>query len=225
MCLITLLAVSLFVSLGLWQFERASFKESIELKYQARLDAGYVLFETVDDWTAIEYQKVELRGRYLEGNTLLLDNQIENGRAGYHVITPFELTSGDLVLINRGWVAAGNSRQVLPGILPVANTNLARGIVTIPGNDVFRLGDVLIGEQWPQLIPFVDISAMQSAFDNQLLPVLIWLGAEQEGVYQRNWQPVWLKPEKSRAYAWQWIAFAVIALLLFFILNLRKLDD
>ena len=225
MCFITLLAVTLFTSLGLWQFDRAEHKQLIENKYQARLQSDYKLFKPVNNWSEIEYQKVELRGHYLVDKTLLLDNQLENGRAGYHVITPFKLIEGGLVLIDRGWVAVGESRQVLPEIAPVANVNSVRGIITLPGDDIYRLGEVSIGEHWPQLIPFVDINALQSTFAHDLLPILVWLGAEQEGAYIRDWQPVWLKPEKSRAYAWQWFAFAMIALLLFLILNLRKLDD
>jgi len=225
MSLITIAGVFLFVSLGLWQFERAEYKQSIESKYKARLQADYTVFKPVDNWFDIEYQKVMLQGAYLEDKTLLLDNQLDSGRAGYHVITPFELPGGELVLVNRGWVAVGSSRQLLPTIASPVDANTVRGIVTLPGDDIYRLGEVSIGEQWPQLIPFVDINALQPAFDNRLFPILIWLGSDQDGIYLRDWQPVWLKPEKSRAYAWQWIAFALVALLLFFILNLRKFND
>ena len=87
------------------------------------------------------------------------------------------------------------------------------------------MGGISLGDEWPQVIPFIDIPALQAGFDNRLLPIVVWLGAEQQGAYVRDWQPVWLKPEKSRAYALQWFAFAAIALILFFVLNLRKLHD
>ena len=57
-----------------------------------------------------------------------------------------------------------------------------------------------------------------------MLPVVLWLAPEQQGNYVRDWNPVWMRPEKSRAYATQWFAFAVVALVFFVILNLRKIE-
>lgn len=222
---ITLLAVTLFASLGLWQFERAEFKQTIQQKYESRLASDYVPFEMTENWLESEYQRVRLEGEFDTARTLLLDNQLYKGRVGYHVISPFRLSTGDVVLVNRGWVAAGVSRQVLPTIQMPVNLDRVLGIVTIPDDNIFRLGSVVLDKNWPQVLPFIDFSALQSEFDNQLVPIVIWLGPEQQGAYVRDWQPVWLKPEKSRAYAWQWFAFAAIALILFFVLNLRKLHD
>ncbi len=222
---ITLLAVTLFALLGLWQFERAEFKQTIQQKYESRLASEYVPFGMTENWPDIEYQKVILQGELDTMRTLLLDNQLYKGQAGYHVISPFRLSTGGVILVNRGWVGAGTSRQDLPAIQIPVNLDRVLGIVTIPDGNIFRLGSVMLHENWPQVIPFIDFSALQAEFDNKLMPVIIWLGAEQQGAYVRDWQPVWLKPEKSRAYAWQWFAFAAIALILFFVLNLRKLHD
>lgn len=225
MLLITVSAVAVFTSLGLWQLERAEFKQVIEQNYETRLATDYVPFKATNNWRDIEYQKVVLQGRLDATRVLLLDNQIHKGRAGYHVLSPFMLSTGEVVLVNRGWVSAGVSRQVLPVIEMVVNRGLVKGIVTIPGDDIYRMGGISLGDEWPQVIPFIDIPALQAGFDNRLLPIVVWLGAEQQGAYVRDWQPVWLKPEKSRAYALQWFAFAAIALILFFVLNLRKLHD
>lgn len=225
MLLIMFSAVSLFATLGLWQLDRAGFKQVVEQKYETRLASDYVPFKAAESWPDIEYQKVILQGGLDTTRTLLLDNQLYKGRAGYHVISPFKLSTGEVVLVNRGWVAAGVSRQVLPTIQMPVNLNRVLGIVTIPDDNIFRLGSVMLNENWPQVVPFIDFSALQTEFDNQLMPVVIWLGPEQQGAYVRDWQPVWLKPEKSRAYAWQWFAFAAIAFILFFVLNLRKLHD
>ncbi len=55
----------------------------------------------------------------------------------------------------------------------------------------------------------------------KLLPIVLWLAVEHEAYYVRDWNPVWMKPEKSGAYTTQWFAFAILALV-FIILNLRK---
>ena len=225
MTLITLSGVVLFVALGLWQLDRAGYKQAIVDRFEARLGAEYQSFTRVSDWGLVEYRRVILRGRYENQQTLLLDNQLSRGRAGYHVLTPFVLETGEFILVNRGWVAVGASRQTLPVIELPAQANDVKGVVVNPHQAGFRMGDIRLTENWPQVIPFIDIGSLQSGFDNRLLPVIVWLAAEQDGYYERDWQPVWLAPEKSEAYAVQWFSFAIIALVLYFILNLRKFDE
>lgn len=219
----TLVAVALFAGLGLWQLERESYKQSIEQKFESRLTADYEKLDTRQLMTDIEFKKLELRGSYDPGQIVLVDNQLHHGNAGYHVLTAFELAdSNDIVLVNRGWVAVGASRENLPTIKAVSEGSVVRGIASFPGDDGYRLGEVSLKDSWPQVIPFIDIDAMQNQFDGQLLPFVLWLGVEQVGHYPREWDPVWAKPEKSRAYAVQWFCFAAISLILFFILNLRE---
>lgn len=194
-------------------------------KFETRLDADYRQFEAWESLSDIEFQKLIIRGHYDTGRTLLIDNQLYRGQAGYHVLTPFILNGGDkIVLVNRGWVALGVSREQLPSIeVPVVDWSI-RGIVSIPDTNSFRMGEVSLGDKWPQVIPFLDIDAMQAQFNKRLLPIIIWLDPEQAGHYQRHWNPVWLDPKKSRAYAWQWFAFAAILLGLFIGLNLRSMS-
>ena len=44
---------------------------------------------------------------FLEGFQVILDNQVQNTKAGYYVYTPFQLDDSEhVVLVNRGWLAA-----------------------------------------------------------------------------------------------------------------------
>ncbi len=226
MTILTLAGITLFSSLGFWQLDRAIFKDGIMKKFEARLEADYRQFEAWESLSDIEFQKIIIRGHYDTGRTLLLDNQLLRGKAGYHVITPFILNGGEkIVLINRGWVTLGNSREQLPGIEKPAVDGSIRGIANTPDTASFRMGEISLGDKWPQVIPFLDIEAMQAQYNNRLLPIIIWLEPEQAGHYQRVWNPVWLAPEKSRAYAWQWFAFTAISLGLFIGLNLRSVPS
>ncbi len=223
MTLLTAFGLVLFISLGLWQIERANFKEAARLKFQTRLAADYQFFNTGRALDDIEYQKLILRGRYDTRRSILLDNQVLRGKVGYQVLSPFILSdSHRIVLVNRGWIALGESRDTLPPIEVPPVANWIKGIASVPNTDGFRLGKVLLQDSWPQLIPFIDIDAMQPRFDNRLLPLVLWLAPEQDGLYQRHWNPAWADPEKSRAYAVQWFIFALIALGLYIFLNLRK---
>ena len=108
--LLTLFGVGLCVSLGLWQLERAAYKESIELKFEQRLGEPYLLFSAQQDLSNIEYRKLELRGRFDNTHNLLVDNQLHQGRAGYYVLTPLLLDDSDkIILVNRGWAPWGRS--------------------------------------------------------------------------------------------------------------------
>ena len=231
MAILTFAGLCLFISLGLWQLERATYKDDIKLRFEARLDADYRQFSAGDsasepDWSEMEFRKLILQGQYDPGQSMLIDNRIHKGEAGYHVLTPFKLNGGDnIVLVNRGWVALGNSRDQLPLIKEPAVDGMIRGIVSIPRSGGFRMGKVSLSDEWPQVIPFVDIDAMQVQFQNHLLPMTLWLDPEQAGYYRRHWNPVWADPEKSRAYAWQWFAFAAISVVLFFGLNLRRVAN
>lgn len=217
--------VSLCVALGLWQLDRAALKESIELKFEQRLGEQYQAFAAGDALDDIEYRKLLLQGSYDNTRHLLVDNQLHRGRAGYYVLTPLKLKdSDDLILVNRGWAAWGVSREELPPIPPATSANGVAGIANYPNQPALRLGGMNPSERWPQLIPYIDIEALQTQFSGHLLPVVLWLAPEQSGAFVRNWNPVWMKPEKSRAYATQWFAFALIALVFFVILNLRKIE-
>ena len=223
MTLLTVAGVTLFIALGMWQLDRAALKAAIKHRFESRLAADYRNFDAGESLVDIEFQKLVLRGRYDTSRSMYLDNQVLRGKAGYHILSPFILSgSGNIVLVDRGWVALGSSREALPVIKLPVEMELARGILSIPDIDGFRLGEVSLRGDWPQVIPFIDIDAMQPRFDNRLLPVLLWMAPEQAGHYQRYWNPAWSDPEKSRAYAVQWFSFALIAFGLYIYLNLQK---
>lgn len=223
--LLTAAGVTLFMALGMWQLDRAAFKDSVRLKFEQRLAMDYQALGSDDDLADVQYRKLKFNGRYEEKHHFLLDNQVHQGRAGYQVITPLYLTDSDyILLVNRGWAAWGDSRESLPQILPPRTTGEVSGIAFVPGEPALSLGGVELSGNWPQLIPYVDITALQQQYSKRVLPMVLWMAPEQPGAYLRDWDPIWLPPEKSRAYAVQWFCFAAVALILFVVLNLRKTE-
>jgi len=222
--------VVFFISLGLWQLERAAYKDLIEQKFELRLNEDYRPLDadiSLNDGVTDEllFRKLIVEGQYDNAHSFLLDNQLYRGKAGYHVLTPLQLKDSDwIILVNRGWVEVGASRDRLPEIPLPSGAGRVAGIISVPEQSVFRMGEVMLGNNWPQVIPFIDFDALQQQYSDQLLPMILWLAPEQKGDYIRVWEPVWMKPEKSRAYATQWFAFALIAGILFIVLNLRKVE-
>jgi len=222
---LTTAGVTLFVGLGMWQLERADYKQSVQSKFEQRLGEPYQEFSLEIDLNDIEYRKLIVKGRYDNDHNILVDNQIHRGKAGYHVLTPLQLTDSDyIILVNRGWAEWGASRESLPQIPAATNSGGVAGIANFPTEPAMRLGGSKLSEHWPQLVRYVDIEALQEQFSGRLLPVALWLAPEKAGNYVRDWNPVWMRPEKSRAYATQWFSFAVLALVFFVILNLRKIE-
>src|SRR3990167_6231544 len=80
------------IALGNWQASRAEEKRA----------------------AAVQEQRLELQGEFVERYTVLVDNKVNRGRPGYHVVQPLRLGDGRHVLVNRGWVAAPAHREQLP---------------------------------------------------------------------------------------------------------------
>src|SRR5690606_19552015 len=111
-----LLMLALLLSLGFWQLDRAQQKRDFEAAFTAAQQANP---RQVDSLSRLQelprFEPVRLRGRYEAGQQGLLDVQMHQGRAGCRVWTPFRLDSGGRVLVDRGWVPAGD-RTALPDI-------------------------------------------------------------------------------------------------------------
>ena len=222
---LTAVGIVLFVSLGSWQLQRAAYKSELESKFERRLAEDYGPLDRADDFSDIQYRKLRLQGRYDLEHQFLLDNRVHEGRAGYHVLTPFRLIDSDyILLVDRGWAAWGERRSPLPAILPPPVPDATSGIAFVPGEPALKLGEPASGDDWPRLIPYVDIAELRQTYSADLLPMILWMAPEIPGAYLRDWDPIWLPPEKSRAYALQWFSFAAISLVLFVVLNLRKIE-
>ena len=186
--LVAVSGIILFVALGMWQLDRAAFKDSVQQKFEQRLAQDYQLLDVDDDLADIQYRKLIVKGSYDSGHHFLLDNQVHQGKAGYHVLTPLQLAeSDDIILVNRGWAAWGASRERLPEILPPDQVDAVTGIAFIPGEPALRLGGLKLSEGWPQLIPYVDLEALRQQYSQRLLPMILWLAPESPGAYVRDW--------------------------------------
>jgi len=223
--LLTVAGVALFVSLGSWQLQRADYKAGLERNFERRLAEDYRPLDSTLNFDDIQYRKLRLKGHYDLERQFLLDNQVHEGRAGYHVLTPFRLVDSDYVLlVDRGWAPWGERRTPLPSIRPPPETGTVAGIAFVPGEPALKLGDAPLEGDWPRLITYVDLAELRQAYAADLLPIVLWMAPEIPGAYLRDWDPIWLPPEKSRAYALQWFSFAAISLILFVVLNLRKIE-
>lgn len=111
------LASLLCLYLGSWQWDRKEVLDHknslIENNYHAApltLENQPELFSDYDPET--QWRPVEMTGSYLDDDQLLVRNRPFEGHNGFDVAIPFETSTGQTVLINRGWISASSIDQL-----------------------------------------------------------------------------------------------------------------
>jgi surfeit locus 1 family protein len=221
---VVLLAVC--VSLGYWQIGRGRAKQEL-------LDAFTRGAITSIDMTGLEaeelarYQHVRVRGRDLPDRQVLLDSlPSASGVAGYRVLTPLERADGQgLLLVDRGWVPMGATRERLPDVSVSGEVRLVRGrldTLPVPG---LRLGEAgAAGDaRWPRVLLFPTAADLEAALGTPVPPRILLLDADLPEGYERRWRPsIGFGPERHLGYAIQWFALAVAAAIAFVAMSLRR---
>ena len=225
----TIVLFPLFITLGLWQLDRAEQKRALVQNFEARSQEPPLrLAGNQQDPDHMRNRRVFASGQYDSHRQLLLDNRMYQSRPGYHVLTPFRLAGQDVaVLVNRGWVPLGTSREQLPDIRTSEQPRTVAGVIHVPSGPPLSLGES--GDRapgWPKVIQRVDRAALEQRLGMTLLPFTLRLSPQDDDGYVRVWKPHYRTPvEKHQAYAVTWFGFAVLLILLFAGLNLRRIDD
>lgn len=216
---VAVLLIVCFVSLGMWQLDRAAYKKRLYESFRAEADYERVLGEM----PVSPYQPIKSYGHYLGDRQFLIDNIVKNGRVGWYVVTPFEYSVDEpLLLVNRGWLAKPLERGVLPDV-DTAPGNLevkgrARNLPLVG----IRPGEAFEGsESWPRLGVYPTLDEVAAELDRDVLQFVLLLDPEPSSGMLRQWQPVQSGPATHYGYAFQWFAMAVTVLGIF-ILHLRK---
>ena len=228
--LITFTAIGLIaglLSLGFWQLERADWRHAQQQLTEERqqLTPLHIAHFPEGSLTELAGRQVRLRGRFLE-QQFLLDNQVHNHQPGFRVLTPFETdTHRQIVLVDRGWIAQGDSRQQLPDIrLTPRPANYVEGQIHLPQINPFVDTEHLIeGDGWPRIIQSIDYAPLAAALSElTLVPAVVRLGPDQPQGYLRQWPKPPMTAEKHTGYAVQWFAMAGMVLILIGLYWMRR---
>lgn len=224
MLLLAVVFFSLFLRLGFWQISRADEKTKMILAQKTQERQKPVL------WSAkkklpLQYERIVLKGKY-GSQIFLLDNQHHNHQFGYDVLTPLELSDGTLVLIDRGWVPGELTRRVLP------NIQIPKGVIELQGSAYFPskkqwvLGPAL--EERGNKITIlerVDDQLISQILQKSVSPFIIRLDKQDANGFVREWETVSMPPQRHLAYALQWFVMALVVLIIFVALNLKKKNE
>jgi surfeit locus 1 family protein len=210
--IVGLLAIgALFAVLALWQFDRAEASRVTRALFDrgASEDALSALPHELGD--AERFRRLAVRGEYVARPQFLLDNMLRDGVAGYHVLTPLRVPGRrEHVLVNRGWVAAGHDRRVLPDVtvgdgprsVSGRLERLPRPGMRLGTNEADSAGAVVV-LQYPTAAELARRLG-EPVYDYQLL-----LDAAAPDGYARDWQAPGVAPDRHLAYAGQWLALAI----------------
>ncbi|MGD8926248.1 MAG: SURF1 family protein, partial [Thioalkalispiraceae bacterium] len=225
--LVTLVLLPVLISLGIWQLHRADEKREILAKQEARHDMPPIDIDDKNETRdKLEFRRLQVVGKFLKEYLILVDNKVHQGQAGYYVVTPLRIKGTDTaVLVNRGWVKATNSREVLPDVSTPSDDLTIRGTAKYDTKDIFTFGDEnRLGKDWPALVRWIDIKALARDIPYKLKPFLILQepGATQEFV--REWTFVNSSPDRNMSYAAQWFTLAAALLIIFFVVNTKRIN-
>lgn len=233
MTLVTLIVMALCVKAGLWQYNKAEAKQVLQTQLNARLsEPAVALSDKMSDLETLRYRRVKFAGIYDTRYQILLDNQVQNTVAGYHVLTPMQVEGGSkYVLVNRGWIPRAENRLgALKHNIPIVVTPQGRqeieGDIVIPLAKFFTLDAPPVNDgKWQPVWQNVDMNryALSVPFATQAFVVRLDAKSKSGG-FVRDWPLPGERVTMHLGYAYQWFGFALTLLVIFIVLNVKKVE-
>ena len=223
----TLIVFPLLMSLGFWQLDRADEKRQSATAFSQGqlLPPSEITQAFTSDKQSFFWNRVTGTGVY-QPISILLDNRIRNGRAGYEVLTPLETSDGTLVLVDRGWLPASADRTELPAIEQVLYPAPYQGNLGPPpasGISINEHGGAIESlNENVYRVQKIELDILAQKLSIPFINGVLYLSNESPHGYARDWPKPGFNPQKHEAYATQWFVMAVIVAGLFIVLNVKK---
>ena len=209
-CVFAILAAALFSRLGIWQVgrlrERQAHNAMIVLQQQ---NAPIALAQLPRDTGLSHYRPSSVTGLYDYDHVLVFSGRTRRGSPGVDLLTPVRIAGRDTaVLVNRGWVYSPNASQVNRATWREGDTANVTGYVQLYSTDsiVTRAAD-------PRLVRHVSPRELAAKIPYPVAPFyLVAVGDTEDLRHPARLDMPELDEGSHRSYAFQWFAFAAIAL-------------
>lgn len=222
--LLLALPIPVFLTLGLWQLDRAEQKRDLTHTLAIRGELPPMVIEgLVNDPSVLRYRRIQAKGHYLADGQFLIEGRREGGKTGFHVMTPLRLSGSDLLLlVNRGWIASLPNGEPTPAPVPDGElTLLGEAEVPSPPALVLHTGPDA-AKDWGVRWPYLTVDLFAATVDVPVQPIVMLLDPQAPGGFLRHWTHpvpnVWM----HQGYAGQWFGFAAIALFLYLRLSFER---
>lgn len=199
------------VALANWQFDRRDQAVSKIQRMVDNYEKPPISLESlsplsIEEVTPFEWTPVEIEGRYLTDQELLVRNRPIAGQPGFLQIVPFETLDGEVVVIERGWIPADSDLAPATSMTPTNEQKIVTARV--------RLGELTPNRDSPEgLATSIHLESLQDKLSSEIeQSFYLRLITESPGEASTP-QPL-RKPTLDEgnhlSYAVQWILFALM---------------
>lgn len=224
--LVALIAAGVTARLGWWQLERAKLKEQQQALLQQQQSLPPIVASSLHPLpnAAPEtlYQRTaRLRGQWVPGSLMFLDNRPQDGRPGFIALSLLELSPGVAVLVQRGWAPRD---RVDPTRLPVVSLPMETSVEVVgrishPPSRLMELSDEgngalrqnvdvrLLDREFSRSLPVLSV---QQTEPTRICSLPKACEADLEDSLVRQWKLVASDPAKNRGYAVQWFSLSAL---------------
>ena len=219
--------MAIFLRLGWWQLTKAiDLEAQLELRDARNAEHPILLGSELVNPKEVEGSIVWARGHFDANNQFLLDNQQYKDKPGLHVITPLQIEGSQVrVLVNRGWVGWGHSREVLPEVKVPSGLVELHGRAMSPSSKAPAYVSETLGETGA-LRTRIRLDEIQASQNYPIQPIVILMDeSEASDGLVREWPELSNKAPMHKGYAVQWLMLAVLLFFFFLYSSLRKVND
>ena len=218
-----------FCSLGIWQIERAHYKARLLAAQTSAEAAAPADIVTLGDEAPVQGRTYYASGVFEADRQILLADQVHASQVGYRVWTPLRLDNGTRLLVDRGWVARSPADAGLPNPSAPSQRVRIEGVWHPLPAPALNWGGAQACDKtgWPRVLSYPKIADVRCQYDDgRVLDGLLLLDPKAPYGFVRDWADekdrVGLRPFGHYAYASQWFLMALVAGVIFVVVNLRR---
>lgn len=221
--LLTLALAGVMTAAGVWQYGRGVQKQAMkDQRASATAAPATALIDDVRAPPRGQSRRVVAQGVYLPDMSVRLDNQPSNRRPGVHAWTPFQLSDGRHIVVDRGWLPLS-----APLTAPPEGEQAIEGHwkqIPQPGMRMGQPADACFAPR-PTLVNYPDLAQVRCLFGETTLDGILELDAKLPGGFERDWAAAGaneVPPSRHFGYAAQWGLFTLTLVALFIKINLKR---
>ena len=213
--------------LSWWQFDRRQDRvakiEMVTANYDipavplSEISWDFENGEPINEW-----RQVAITGAYLPEQAVIVRNRPLNGQPGFLQLVPMLLSSGQILMVERGWLAAGDPVTV-PATNPIPDALPRELVVRLRLSEPDLNRDAVPGQ-----LASLHIASLQDVLGTSLITDYYGRLVSETPAMAENPRPM-AKPSLNEgnhlSYALQWILFGIMAFwaLIWAIRNERRL--
>lgn len=217
--------IAICLALGNWQLNRADYKRDLQAQRDQANALAPLAADSIEQLTgSTEGRRVTLRGQWVVGKTIFLDNRTHNGHPGFFVIAPMRLEkSKRVVLVLRGWVAANlRNRTQVPSITSSSDPIELIGYAQRELAQSMQLAAEAEPSAQQRIWQYFDYDKFNRWSGMNVARWIVRQTSDSTDQLVRDWPVAGDGVDRHLGYAFQWFAMAFAAFVFLILLLLKS---